>query len=88
MTNISSVRRTGAPAISSKHGDLSIASKPLTFGSNVYAMIELGKMIAKRLGLKLIQYVDLSNSLHIYESDFKDVEAVFKTLEKRGIKIS
>ncbi|MHA1378648.1 MAG: thymidylate synthase [Candidatus Helarchaeota archaeon] len=55
------------------------------WGSNVYAMVELGKMIADKLGLKLIQYADLSNSLHIYESDFKDVEAVFKTLEKRGI---
>ena len=51
-------------------------------------MVELGKMIAGRLDLTLIQYVDLSNSLHIYESDFKDVEGVFKTLEKRGLKIS
>ena len=50
-------------------------------------MVELGKMIAERLELSLIQYTDLSNSLHIYESDFKDVEGVFKTLKKRGIKI-
>lgn len=58
------------------------------WGSNVYAMVELGKMIADRLGLELIQYVDLSNSLHIYESDFKDVEAVFITMQKRGIDVN
>ena len=61
------------------------------FGSNVYAMVEIGKWVAeeltKKLGtqIDLIQYIDISNSLHIYGSDFNDVEKVFTVLKKRGI---
>ena len=60
------------------------------WGSNVFAMVEIGKWVAeeltKKLGTKidLIQYVDSSNSLHIYGSDFQDVEKVFTVLKKRG----
>ncbi|MHA1757822.1 MAG: thymidylate synthase [Promethearchaeota archaeon] len=60
------------------------------WGSNVYAMVEIGKWIASELTEKLktkidlIQYVDISNSLHIYGSDFQDVEKVFTVLKKRG----
>lgn len=57
------------------------------FGSNVYAMVELGKMIGDELGLKLIQYVDFSNSLHIYGSDFEEVQKIFKIMEKRGMEV-
>jgi len=57
------------------------------FSSNTQAMVELGKMIADRLNLKLVQYVDFSNSLHIYASDFEEVQKIFTIMEKRGMKI-
>ncbi|MHA1270050.1 MAG: thymidylate synthase [Candidatus Helarchaeota archaeon] len=57
------------------------------WNANANAMVELGKQIAKRLDLELIQYVDFSNSLHIYNSDFEEVESIFNILKKRGIKI-
>lgn len=51
--------------------------------SNCIGMIELGKLIANRLNLQLNQYIDFSNSLHIYASDFEAVESVFETINKR-----
>ncbi|MHA1856366.1 MAG: hypothetical protein ACTSYY_09980, partial [Promethearchaeota archaeon] len=57
------------------------------WGSNVNGMVALGKLIADKLGLELIQYVDFSNSLHIYGSDFEEVTKIFQIMEKRGIKI-
>ncbi len=57
------------------------------FGSNILGMVELGKIVADRLGLELIQYVDFSNSLHIYASDFEEVEKVFEIMKKRGMEI-
>lgn len=61
------------------------------WGSNVYAMVELGNWVANQLSerlnteITLTQYVDFSNSLHIYGSDFKEVEKIFEVLKKRGI---
>ena len=57
------------------------------FGSNIIGIVELGKMIAERLDLQLIQYVDFSNSLHIYSSDFDEVSKIFEVMRKRGMKI-
>jgi len=63
------------------------------WGSNVFAMVEMGKWVAaelsKKIGTEIIlsQYVDFSNSLHIYGSDFKDVQDVFTVLKKRGMMI-
>jgi thymidylate synthase (methanogen type) len=57
------------------------------FGSNIVGIVELGKEIAKRLDLELVQYVDFSNSLHIYASDFKEIENTFEVIKKRGMKI-
>ena len=54
------------------------------WGSNVVGMVALGKLIASELKLKLIQYVDFSNSLHIYGSDFDQVESIFHILQKRN----
>lgn len=51
--------------------------------SNCIGMIELGKLIANRLNLQLKQYTDFSNSLHIYGSDYRDVENVFEIIKKR-----
>ncbi|MBD3228837.1 MAG: hypothetical protein GF329_11680 [Candidatus Lokiarchaeota archaeon] len=57
------------------------------WGSNVVGLVELGSLIADKLGLELLQYVDFSNSLHIYSSDFSEVEKIFEVMEKRGMKI-
>jgi len=67
-------------------------SRDLTkaWGSNAYAMVEIGKWVAERLSerfktkITLTQYVDVSNSLHIYGSDYSEVEKIFSTLAKRN----
>jgi len=59
-------------------------------GSNIAGMVAIGQWVAeeltKKFGTKidLAQYVDISNSLHIYGSDFPEVEKVFTVLKKRG----
>ena len=61
------------------------------FGTNVFGMIEIGKYLCERIGkglgmnLKLLQFIDYSNSLHVYEKNRVDVENVFKVLKRRGI---
>jgi thymidylate synthase len=57
---------------------------------NMYALTELQKRIAERIGenvgreIKAGTYVDFSNSFHIYEQDFPDVEKRFiQSLSKR-----
>lgn len=63
------------------------------WGSNVYGLVELGKYIAdeisNRLGMNipLVQYVDFSNSLHIYQKSFAEVEKLFLTMKNKGMKI-
>ena len=54
------------------------------WGSNAVVMVSLGELIANELGLKLVQYVDFSNSLHIYGSDFDQVNNIFYILRKRN----
>jgi thymidylate synthase (methanogen type) len=53
------------------------------FGANCVAITELGAWIARSLNLEFTQYVDISNSLHIYASDYSDVEKFFKIAQKR-----
>jgi len=59
------------------------------WGSNAYGLVELGKSVAKILSremgmrIELTQYVDFSNSLHVYSRDFAEVENVFETIRKR-----
>jgi len=62
---------------------------------NMYALTELQKRIAERLSekagkrFKVGKYVDFTNSFHIYENDFQDVEKRFmkakegRTFEER-----
>ncbi|TFG19499.1 MAG: hypothetical protein EU530_05955 [Promethearchaeota archaeon] len=41
--------------------------------ANVNAMIRIQKYVADQLGLEIGEYIDFSNSLHIYGRDIKDV---------------
>ena len=50
---------------------------------NVLALTELQKVMAERLGVEVGPYLDFSNSAHIYEKSYKDVERFAKVLEKR-----
>jgi len=53
------------------------------WGANVLGMSEVGKWFADQLGLTFTQMVDWSNSLHLYESDFQEIEHDFKVKAKR-----
>jgi len=56
---------------------------------NMYALTELQRRIAQRLSAELGrrievgEYVDISDSYHIYEQDYKRVEAFLKTISTR-----
>ena len=47
---------------------------------NMYAMIHLQKLIAKHLGVKVGQYVDDSDSYHVYDRNFSQFERLLKTI--------
>lgn len=52
---------------------------------NMLAMTELQKRIAEKLGLEVGVYLDFSNSAHIYEKSYRDVERFLETaLRRRG----
>ncbi len=44
------------------------------WGANVLGFTEFANWLAGKLNLELVQYVDFSNSLHIYKNDYKQVE--------------
>ena len=48
---------------------------------NMYAMVELQKMIAERLGVKVGRYVDDSDSYHVYDRNFKNLEQFISAVE-------
>ena len=50
---------------------------------NMIAMTELQKKIAEQLGLEIGIYLDFSNSAHIYEKSYDDVERFVKVAERR-----
>jgi len=50
---------------------------------NMLAMTELQRMIAGKLNVEVGPYTDFSNSAHIYEKSYSDVERFLKVLEKR-----
>ncbi len=50
---------------------------------NMLAMTELQKEIAEKLGVKVGLYIDFSNSAHIYEKSYQDVERFIEVLKKR-----
>lgn len=50
---------------------------------NMLAMTELQKKISEWLGLEVGVYLDFSNSAHIYEKTYADVERFVKIVERR-----
>jgi thymidylate synthase len=50
---------------------------------NMLAMTELQKRVAEKLGVDVGAYIDFSNSAHIYEKIYGDVERFISVLEKR-----
>ncbi len=49
--------------------------------ANVNAMIRIQKYVADNLGLEIGEYIDFSNSLHIYGRDIKDVTKLIAELD-------
>ena len=50
---------------------------------NMLALTELQKVMANQLNVEVGPYLDFSNSAHIYEKSYEDVERFAKVLEKR-----
>ncbi|MEM2463990.1 MAG: thymidylate synthase [Candidatus Bathyarchaeia archaeon] len=50
---------------------------------NMLAMTELQKRIANEIGVEVGLYIDFSNSAHIYEKTYAEVEHFINVLEKR-----
>jgi thymidylate synthase len=51
---------------------------------NMLALTELQKMMAERLKVEVGAYVDFTNSGHIYEKSYSDVERFIATLKKKS----
>ncbi|MCD6444111.1 hypothetical protein J7L70_03795 [Candidatus Bathyarchaeota archaeon] len=51
---------------------------------NMLALTKLQKLVAEKLGVDVGAYVDFSNSAHIYEKSYQDVERFLKVCERRG----
>ena len=51
---------------------------------NMLAMTEMQRMVAQRLNVEVGAYLDFSNSAHIYEKTFGDVERFINVLKKRA----
>ena len=49
---------------------------------NVNGMIKIQELVAKELGLDLGEYIDFSNSLHIYGKDIKEVRELLDSVEE------
>ena len=56
------------------------------WGSNALALTELQRVIADKIGIGVGQYIDFSNSLHIYEKDYKEVRRFIDTLKRKSKK--
>lgn len=54
---------------------------------NMLAMTELQKRIAEEVGVEVGPYLDFSNSAHIYEKSYTEVEHFLRVLEKRNKKV-
>jgi len=50
---------------------------------NMLAVTELQKKISEWLGLEVGVYLDFSNSAHIYEKTYTDVERFVRIVERR-----
>jgi thymidylate synthase len=53
--------------------------------ANMYALTKLQKFYADRLGVKVGQYVDDSDSYHVYEEHFNSAKKFVKTVEENKI---
>ncbi|RJS75244.1 thymidylate synthase, partial [Candidatus Bathyarchaeota archaeon] len=51
---------------------------------NILAMTELQKMMAEQLNVPVGPYLDFSNSAHIYEKRYGNVERFISVLKKRS----
>jgi thymidylate synthase len=51
---------------------------------NMLAFTELQRMISERLGVKVGPYLDFTNSAHIYQKTYGDVERFIHVVEKRS----
>jgi len=51
---------------------------------NILAMTELQKMMAEQLNVPVGPYLDFSNSAHIYEKSYGNVERFISVLKKRS----
>ncbi len=47
---------------------------------NMYVMVNLQKLIAEKLGVKVGQYVDDSDSYHVYDRNFSQFEKMLETV--------
>jgi thymidylate synthase len=47
----------------------------------MYALIQLQKMIAENIGVKVGRYVDDSDSYHVYDRNFKNLEHFVSAVE-------
>ncbi len=56
------------------------------FPANLVGFTEVGRWLAEKLDIEFVQYVDFSNSLHIYKSDYDQVARHFEIIEKRAQK--
>ena len=65
--------------------EVSFRSRDLykAWGPNSIGLTEFAKWLAERLDLEFVQYVDFSSSLHIYKSDYDQVERHFEIIKKR-----
>ncbi|KKM81517.1 hypothetical protein LCGC14_1328980, partial [marine sediment metagenome] len=52
--------------------------------ANVNGMIRIQKYVADELGVEVGHYLDFSNSLHIYGSNFPEVMDVLNRMRTRG----
>ncbi len=52
--------------------------------ANVNGMIRIQKYVADQLGIEMGHYIDFSNSLHIYGSNFPEVEDILNRMRGRG----
>ena len=51
---------------------------------NILALTELQKMVSEQLNVEVGPYMDFSNSAHIYEKTYGDVERFIRVVERRS----
>jgi thymidylate synthase len=51
---------------------------------NILALTELQKMVSEQLNVEVGPYLDFSNSAHIYEKTYGDVERFIRVVERRS----